>query len=403
MDLQPAASKPDQLIQDLIGEIVDVDSHEMAPAQAWEALYGESVRPFAEAWMNSEGYDPTDRNHPNVPGYPGDIEPIDSQVLDFKGPRAPGALRMDRRLDVMDATGIRRQLMFPQMSAYSFMLALRADDPGFMAAIRDDRRARGRGWMDLCNEWAIGVGKQFPRIRPVLPVLADSPAELIAKAQHLIKQGVRAIRLPGGVLPGGVSPAHPDLDPLWALCAEAGCAVTLHVGSDCGFLRTEGWRDIPAFEGFKVLGEFATDPWSRSTLHLPAQNFLATLVVGGVFERHPALRFGVIELGGYWIGPLMETLDLWHRNSKSFGPQRLPNDPSFYIKRNVRITPFAFEDVGATLAKYDLEDVLCFSSDYPHVEGGRDTIRRMAANLAPMGQSVVRKYFVDNGAWLFPE
>jgi len=40
-------------------------------------------------------------------------------------------------------------------------------------------------------------------------------------ARELIDNGVRAIWMPSGMLPGGKSPAHPDLDPFWTMMEDA--------------------------------------------------------------------------------------------------------------------------------------------------------------------------------------
>ena len=45
-------------------------------------------------------------------------------------------------------------------------------------------------------------------------------------------------------------------------------------------------------------------------MHFAPENYVAAMVLGGVFERHPHLRFGVIELSASWIGPLAERLDM---------------------------------------------------------------------------------------------
>jgi hypothetical protein len=59
-----------------------------------------------------------------------------------------------------------------------------------------------------------------------------------------------------------------------------------------------------------------------------------------VFERHPTLRFGAIELGSHWLGPLADNLDMWiervfARRTKDI----LSLKPSEYLARNVRVTP----------------------------------------------------------------
>ena len=143
-------------------------------------------------------------------------------------------------------------------------------------------------------------------------------------------------------------------------------------------------------------------------MHLAAQNMTMTMITGGVFDRHPRLRFGVIELGAHWVGPLAELLDLWADNSQGFSrdgirASGLERKPSDYLRSNVRVTPFVFEPVDVYLDRYDLADVLCFSTDYPHVEGGRDPLGRFASLLERHGREVVEKFFVTNGQLLLPD
>ena len=35
------------------------------------------------------------------------------------------------------------------------------------------------------------------------------------------------------------------------------------------------------------------------------------MVIGGVFERHPRLRMGIIECGATWLGPLVERIEMF--------------------------------------------------------------------------------------------
>ena len=165
-------------------------------------------------------------------------------------------------------------------------------------------------------------------------------------------------------------------------------------------------RNAPVFSGFRLLSEFSVDPRSLSVNYLTTQNFLTTMVVGGVFERHPALRFGVIETGGYWVGPACEQMDMWYEHSTSFGTEksfRLPRRPSDYVRRNVRVSCFDFEPVDTYIRRYGLEDVLCFATDYPAHRRRHEPRGQMAVATGPARPDVVRKFFVTNGRWLLPD
>lgn len=389
------------------GRILDADAHEMMPLQEWERHFGAEIQPLIDAWIATGQTDADNINHPYLRDYGGDTVPIGPDLLALKGSRAPGATDMRRRLEVMDAMGIGKQLMFPTAMIWPIMMLL--DDRAFVSATPvGARRETIFGWIRQYNEWAIGVAKETDRIRPVAPLIGDTPDELIENARYLMDHGIRALWLLSGVPPGGRSPAHPDLDPLWAMMAERNCVGTLHLAAEGQFFETREWRNAPAFDGFRAFTEFDADPWTTSVYHIPSQNFLTTMVVGGVFERHPDLRFGVIEVGAWWLGPLMELLDLSHHQFTNIAPDlglggRLPQDPSFYIKRNVKVTPFYFEDIATYYERYDCADILCFSTDYPHVEGGKDTFRAMFEKVKPFGPEAVEKFFVKNAQFLFPE
>jgi hypothetical protein len=383
------------------GRIVDADSHDAVPAQLWVAEYGPVAETLAERFYQTA---PNNPGGSNFPDFKADDAPIDEDtVWNMKGSHAPGAVDLTRRLEVMNATGVDRQLMFPSAVTIMGSLLFHSND-AFMAGI-PDRKNYGRSLLEAGNAWSMRASAVSDRLRPVAALFGDTVDELMTNAHKLLDNGIRAVWIAGSSLPGGKSPAHSDLDPFWRLLSDRRISVTLHLGGDAGFLATYDWGDAPAFEGFKVNTEFDLSPWRLSIQHLAAQNFLATMITGGVFERHPDLRFGVIELGAHWVGPLAASLDMWHENNQTFGvnaTQRLPRAPSEYLSRNVRVTPFHFEAVDDYIDKYGLEDVYCYSSDYPHVEGGREPMRKFARRLERFGPDVMEKFFVTNAEFLIP-
>ena len=60
--------------------------------------------------------------------------------------------------------------------------------------------------------------------------------------------------------------------------------------------------------------------------------------------------------------------------------------PSEFVQRQVRVTPYPHEDTGWIIANSG-DEVCLFSSDYPHVEGGRNPIKRFEASMAAAGIS----------------
>ncbi len=386
------------------GHILDADTHEYTPVNHWEEQFGEVVRPFVDAFDASQ--------MPIRRFVAADNTEITTDsVWNTKFARAPGAFDLDRRLEVMDFLGVDRQLMFPgSIGLYAVSFYYRAEQyPDMFRSIRGDRRAYALSLIEAYNDFCIRVARRSSRIRAVGVAIAPTIDELHAQVARLVAGGVRAVWLPSASLPGGVSPAHPDLDPIWAMLAEADAPVLAHVGADLDFLKTAAWRDAPAFQGWKAGEEFQMDPWTLSTLHLPVQNFLATMVLGGVFERHPRLRFGACEVLGQWVGPLAQNLDFWCANSRKFsldnteGALPITMQPSDYIRRNVRVSLFDIEPVDVYIDQFEMPEIYCYASDYPHPEGGRDPMGDISGKLARLGPDVLRKVFVENAQWLLPD
>ena len=114
----------------------------------------------------------------------------------------------------------------------------------------------------------------------------------------------------------------------------------------------------------------------------PVMQTLATLIIDGILERHPRLMFGVIEQGASWLPSWMRYLDSAHAAFVRMEErlQALSLKPSEYVRRQIRATPYPAEDVGWIMREAGAE-VPLFSSDYPHVEGGRNPVKRFESTL----------------------
>jgi hypothetical protein len=394
----PASLRP------FVGEIMDTDSHEYTPVNHWVEQFGSVARDFADALNRTKMpiAQAVERD---------DTEISAATVWTTKFGKAPGAFDLKRRLDVMDYMGVKRQLVFPgSVGLYAASFFYRCEQfPDMFKSIQGDRKGYARKLIGAYNDFCLRVARQSDRMRCVGIALADNVEDITAETKRLLDGGVRAIWIPSASLPGGVSPAHPDLDPLYAMLAAADAPLLAHVGADFEFLKTGNWRNAPAFEGWKAGEEFQMDPWTLSTLHLSVQNFLATMVLGGVFERHPKLRYGSCEVLGQWVGPLAQNLDFWHQHSRKFSlgnmegalPIRLK--PSDYIRRNVRVSLFDIEPVDVYIDQFGMPECYCYASDYPHPEGGKDPMGDVSGRLERFGPEVMRKVFVENGRWLLPD
>jgi predicted TIM-barrel fold metal-dependent hydrolase len=288
----------------------------------------------------------------------------------------------ESRLATLDLMGIDRQLIFPEGL---FASLATSGMPGAAEATRY--------WNDYVVDWAEpGKG----RLRPAGILRTQDIDEAIAEARRTVDRGAYALYLTCGNPPAGVAPSDPAWDPLWATLAEAAVPALLHTGGDAGFID-KAWGRIP---GLSTVLEGA--PFAMATCFIAPQVFLTSMLLGGVFERHPDLRFGIIELTAQWVGPLAEMLDERVDVYAKKMAKVLSLKPSEYLTRQVRVTPYYWEPVDRYVQRFGLEDIYVFSTDFPHVEGGSDPVRDFDERVSSLGPEVLEKFVCTNGEVLCP-
>ena len=309
----------------------------------------------------------------------------DDLIAGPKGYQALGAFNAAERSTALDLLGFAQQFVF---ATFSVGVAF---DPAADLDIRyGAARAHNRGMAEFCagDDRLIGVA--------LLPL--DDPQMAAAEMTHALDLGLGAMWIPHRPA-GGASPGHSDLDPVWAQMAEAGVPFVLHVGGDPLQIKPE-WMDTgrPVPTDWLGGGENVRGK-DMVALHQAAETFVGVMVLDGVLARHPNLRGGVIELGAGWVPQMLRRLDqvveIWKRSEPDLAA--LGDAPSQQITRQMAFTPYPFEDVGAMIRDSN-ENLYLFSSDYPHIEGGRNPLGRFNASLEGFDGHVLDRFYADNMA-----
>ncbi len=249
-------------------------------------------------------------------------------------------------------------------------------------------RAHNRGMTEFCSA--------DPRLLPTCYVPLAEFELAAAMAGEAISMGAAALLVQSGC-PAGHSPSHRGLDPVWAQAQDANLPVVFHVGGT-GDLIDRSYFDNglpipPDFHG----GEENFRSVDYMAIPFPPMQTLATMVFDGVFDRFPGLRIGVIEQGAIWAPSWMRQMEsafeAFHRHEERV--RSLQMRPTDYVRRQMKFTPYPTEDVG-WLVREAGPEVLMFSSDYPHVEGGRRPIERFERSLGDAGDGVRQRFYCDN-------
>ena len=60
------------------------------------------------------------------------------------------------------------------------------------------------------------------------------------------------------------------------------------------------------------------------------------------------------------------------------------------------------EPVGEIIERYDLGNVVCFATDFPHREGGTDPLGATSVSLSVQDQTTIERFYVDNARLIVP-
>jgi predicted TIM-barrel fold metal-dependent hydrolase len=252
-------------------------------------------------------------------------------------------------------------------------------------------RAHNRWLADFvaeCPERRAGIGQIF------LNDVDDAIADVKWIKEHDLRGGVLIPNIPPDVK--WIKPLnHPHYDPLWAVCEDLGIPVSSHGGTGSP--------------------EYARTPSSALMMisEVPFYSLrpLQSLLLGGVFERFPRLKFVVTEAGTAWVPSILQRLD--HllasvRKNGAMGELRfsadtiLPLSASEYFDRNVWIGSSQPGPADAAVAMERGTDHFMWGSDYPHDEGTgpftREHLRQLFHDTAT---DKLRAFLGGNAAKLY--
>ena len=316
---------------------------------------------------------------------PADRAAADDEIMLRKNWSAMGSFVPEDRPRALDLLGFSSQLVFNTFMNKYLLDAERGKDLDFAYGLA---RAHNRALVEFC-----GVDR---RLLPTGYVPIADFARARAMAEEAIALGCKALLI-ASACPAQHSPSHTGLFPLWALAEEARLPVVFHVGGGGQLLDPNYFKNglpvVPDFHGgaenFRSVDYMA--------IPYPPMQTVATLIIDGVLDRFPRLRIGVIEQGAVWVPSWMRQLDSAHEafNRSEERLRRLELRPSEYVRRQVRVTPYPTEPVGWIIEQTG-EEVCLFSSDYPHVEGGRNPVRRFEVSMEGLGERAKTRFYREN-------
>ena len=309
----------------------------------------------------------------------------EAEIMARKNFAATGSFIADDRPRALDLLGFSSQLVF---NTFHNSRLHRWEHGGDLDLAYGAATAHNRGMVEFCSV--------DDRLLPSCYVPLVDFERAAAAADEAIAMGAAALLVASGC-PAGHSPSHRSLDPVWAKAQDAGIPIVFHVGGTGDLIDpnyfVNGLPVPPDFHG----GEENFRSVDYMGIPGPPAQTIATMIFDGVLERFPDLRMGVIEQGAIWVPSwtrqMESAFDAFARHEERL--RALTLRPTEYVQRQIRFTPYPTEDVGWIIDQSG-PDLCLFSSDYPHVEGGRRPIERFEASLGDRDDAVRQRFYCDN-------
>jgi uncharacterized protein len=281
------------------------------------------------------------------------------------------------QLDSMDRQQIDVAYLYPTYALY--VAYVEGTDPELSSAL-----------VAAYNDWLFDYCSADPqRLRGVGMIDRNAPDEMLRELERVRARGWRAVVLrPNPV--GGRTLGHPSHEPFWTACAEHGVAVALHEGTQARVATVGADR-------------FTTRFAQHACSH-PMEQMLGflSLLESGVLERHPSLRFGLLESGAGWLAPFLWRLDrLSYPHMREEVALHVRELPSSYFRRQCWIS-FEPGEPGLELAQAAVGgERFLYGSDYPHPDHETSPIRPQLA--ATPGSAALFDVAVGENACRFYE
>jgi predicted TIM-barrel fold metal-dependent hydrolase len=280
---------------------------------------------------------------------------------DLRGDRRTRNWDDELRNGQLEQEGIVGEVVFPNTVPPffpSFVLFARPPKPDEYEHRLAGLRAHNRWLADWCARFPkrrAGIGQIF------LNDVDDAIEDVRWIKDHDLRGGVLVSAIPPDV--DYVKPLYDRVyDPLWKTCEELGVPVNSHGGT--------GLPDYGKYPVANLL--YITE------VSFYSQRPFVQLLLSGVFERHPNLKFVMTEMGCAWLPPMLERFDALISKINNTGAtgelrytdeHKLPKLASEYFAQNcyVGVSQPGPDDARAR-HMLGIEKFM-WGSDYPHDEG----------------------------------
>jgi len=343
------------------GFVADSDMHVFEPADLWQKYIDPRWKHVAPQGLSEMKRDLRVKVKDHILLKMGNVRPIDIERPAGAGWRRDHEtayadsekMNWDNKsqLIAMDKEGLDMAVMFPSRGL--FVLGIDTTQIMGAAGLEDDfADAIARGY----NDWMYDFCSIAPNRMFGAGMIAPHSVELAVKETRrcVEKLGFKCIFLSPGLV-GRRQWHDKHYDPLWAECERLNIPVVFHGG---------GQNHLTPDFSLGIFDKLMM--WHVFSQPLGIMATLVSLCGGGVFERFPKLRAGLLEGNCAWAPWLLHRLEEhWEWVGAHEAPD-LKKSPVEYFLSNCYLSLEVDEEPGDMYVNKYGADNLVFSTDYPH-------------------------------------
>lgn len=325
--------------------VVSADSHIVEPPEAYAEIdpkYRDKAPHIVPDGKGGDAYmfdgikRPLELGLMSAAGIPSEIMPKVAPHRKFYDMHASG---WDPKFRVEDQKrdGVDAEIIYASVG----MVLCNAKDPLFKDACFQAYNRWLQGYCEAAPDRLFGLGQTA--ILDVDTAIADF--------QRIKDAGFVGVMMPG--TPVQEDYDHPMYDALWECATDLDLPLCFHI-----LTSKESAASITQFRGHKLNGFMK--------LIRAIQDLVGLFTLGGVFERHPQLKFVGAEGDAGWLPHYMARMDhAVTRHGHGKNGRVIPRDPSEYIREHVWLT---FQDDWEAFgcAHRMNPERLLWANDFPH-------------------------------------
>jgi predicted TIM-barrel fold metal-dependent hydrolase len=379
--------------------VIDIDTHIIEPADLWTSRmskqkWGDLIPQTRVSSSGVQRWYMGDLRLPAAgavahagwkdfpPSYPPTLDDAD-----------PATWQAQARLKKMDQYGIHSAVLYPNLLGFQCESFMKSSDREFGI---ECVQAYNDFLVDFCSE-------DKERLIPVMYLPFWDLEASVREIERCAQTGHRGVIFGGDF--SSVNLPHlgdKHWDPIMAAAQDNNLSINFHIG-----FAEQTTEESRAFQ--KAVKDDKAVFVKGSTLMFMgnAQN-IADVILTGLCERFPKLKFVSVESGASWLPFFIESLDWQWKGAgcvKEY-PNRLL--PSEYFRRQV-YGSFWFESTVLKRALELFPDNIMFETDFPHptsLSPGPASPARPPADviedaLGDLSEDIQRKVLHDNAAKLY--